>query len=84
MKKILIAEDEKPMSHALDLKLSKEGFSVVVANDGEATVEALAKDKFDLVLLDLMMPKLDGFKVLETMQANKNRTPVIVSSNLVS
>ena len=81
-KTILIAEDEKPMAHALELKLSKAGFTVVSINDGEAALQALKDSKFDIVLLDLMMPKLDGFEVMEQMKLLNNKTPVIIISNL--
>ena len=68
MKKILVAEDEKPLARALQLKLSKSGFEVRNAFDGAEALEAVTKDKFDLVLLDLVMPKTDGFKFLEELQ----------------
>lgn len=81
-KKILIAEDEKPMAHALDMKLSKAGFETRVVFDGEAVFSALEEDNFDLVLLDLMMPKKDGFEVLSEMKKKGMNIPVIVSTNL--
>jgi len=81
-KKILIAEDEKPMAKALELKLTNSGFEVEVVYDGEAAVKALSEGKFDLVLLDLVMPKMDGFMVLEEVKKIKNKTPIIVSTNL--
>jgi DNA-binding response OmpR family regulator len=80
--KILIAEDERSISRAMELKLQHLGYDVVVAGDGEETLELLKNDKFDLVLLDLVMPKKDGFAVLKEMQFMGNKTPVIVSSNL--
>jgi DNA-binding response OmpR family regulator len=81
-KKILIAEDEKPMAHALELKLSSEGFDVTVVDNGETAIEILEKNDFDLVLLDLVMPKKDGFDVLTAMHDKNNSTPVVVLSNL--
>ncbi|MBT4153753.1 MAG: response regulator [Candidatus Magasanikbacteria bacterium] len=81
-KKILIAEDEKPMAKALALKLSKAGYAVENAYDGEEALVYLKNGKFDLVLLDLMMPKVDGFGVLEEKQKRGDKTPVIVSTNL--
>ena len=81
-KKVLVVEDEKPMAKALELKLKKAGIKVVVARDGEAAVENLKNEKFSLILLDLMMPKLNGFEVIEDLQASKNTTPVFVMSNL--
>jgi DNA-binding response OmpR family regulator len=67
-KKILIIEDEKPLAHALELKLSHEGFDIVSTNSGEEGLRYLAKDHFDLVLTDLIIPGVDGFKVLETIK----------------
>ncbi len=81
-KKILIAEDEKPMAHALELKLKHSGFETKVVFDGQEALEAINADKFDLILLDLMMPKKDGFTVLTEMRNQQNNTPVIVLSNL--
>jgi len=81
-KAILIAEDEKPMATALKLKLSNEGYDVVVAFDGKAALEAIDARSFDLMLLDLMMPKLDGFGVLEALQKKGKKVKTIVSSNL--
>jgi DNA-binding response OmpR family regulator len=79
---ILVAEDEKPMARALELKLEGSGFEVNVVHDGEAALLEILKGKYDLALLDLMMPKKDGFEVLEQLQLKGNKTPVIVSSNL--
>ena len=81
-KKILIIEDEKPLAHALSLKLSHEGFDVVTTESGEEGLQFLAKEKFDLVLTDLIIPGVDGFKVLETIQEKKMTIPVIVITNL--
>lgn len=83
-KKVLIAEDEKPMAKALETKLTKAGYEVTVVFNGEEAIEALKKTKFHAVLLDLMMPKVDGFSVLEWKKTNKNTAPVIVSTNLSS
>lgn len=81
-KKILIAEDEKPMGHALELKLSHEGYQVVVVGNGEQALQELSNGNVDLLLCDLMMPKMDGFAVLENMKTKGLTTPVIILSNL--
>lgn len=81
-KKILIIEDEKPLAHALLLKLSHEGFDVVTTESGEEGLSLLSKEKFDLILTDLIIPGTDGFKVLETVQDKKMKIPVIVITNL--
>lgn len=82
MKRILIMEDEKAMARALELKLKHAGFEAVAVFDGEQGLELLAKESFSLILLDLVMPKVDGFKVLEALAEKKDKTPVIVLSNL--
>ena len=51
-KKILILEDEKPLAHALELKLTHEGFDVVTTDNGETGISLLGKEKFDLILLN--------------------------------
>lgn len=79
---VLIAEDDKSMSKALELKLKKSGFNVSVAYDGEEAIKKLTESKFTIVLLDLIMPKLDGFAVLEEIKAKKIPSKVIVTSNL--
>ena len=81
-KKVLIVEDEKLIVKPLAMKLELSGFEVKVAYNGEEALETLEKEKFDIILLDLMMPKVDGFDVLAALRKKKDRTPVIVASNL--
>ncbi|MBN1617769.1 response regulator [Candidatus Dojkabacteria bacterium] len=83
-KKILIAEDDKSIAMALELKLKNVGFDVTVANDGAEAVEYLSKTTYDLALLDLIMPRKDGFTVLEEVDPKKLQTPIIVLTNLSS
>lgn len=82
MKKILIAEDEASLAKALELKLTKAGFEVKVAEDGEQALQALRAGGFDLVLLDMMMPKMDGFAVLAEKKTWSGKPIVFVNSNL--
>ena len=82
LKKILIIEDEKPIARTLELKLSREGFIVRVAANGEEGVVYLTQEIFDLVLLDLVMPKMDGFAFLEQYKTMHLDTPVLVLTNL--
>lgn len=82
LKKILIAEDEKPMANALSLKLTSAGFETTLVYDGESAVSAAKNTPFDLIILDLVMPKKDGFFVLAELRKLMIATPVIVSSNL--
>lgn len=81
-KKILIADDESAIANALALKLSCVGFDTKIASDGVEAIDLIKKESFDLILLDLMMDKKDGFAVLEDMQEANIETPVIVTSNL--
>ncbi len=81
-KKILVIEDEKPMARALELKLTHAGFAVKAVFNGEDGVELLQKETYALILLDLIMPKMDGFTVLETLKKEKIQIPVMVLSNL--
>ncbi len=80
--KILIVEDEKPIARALELKLNKEGFKTKIVLDGVEAMDSLIKENYDVVLLDLVMPKMDGFKVLEEINKRNIKTKTIVLSNL--
>jgi len=81
-KTILVIEDERPLSHALELKLQHEGFTVTVASNGREGLELIDTHNYDVILLDLIMPEVDGFQVLEHLQ-KKGKTPtVFVLSNL--
>ena len=81
-KTILIAEDEKPMARALQLKLTHAGFAVEIAANGKQAIDLMAKKKYDLLLLDLIMPQVDGFGVLEALKKSKSTVPVLVLTNL--
>lgn len=81
-KKILIAEDDKPIAKALELKLKNSGFDVVTVSNGEEAMLEAEKGNLDMILLDLMMPKKDGFSFLEEAKTKKIKTPVIILSNL--
>lgn len=82
MKNILIIEDEKALSHALELKLQHEGFTVAVASNGQDGLNLMQSQQFDVVLLDLIMPVMDGFQVLERLRALPAMPAVFVLSNL--
>ncbi len=81
-KRVLIVEDEKPLSHALELKLTSEGYTTVVATNGQEALDALKNAEFDVMLLDLMMPTVDGFQVLQQMKGLASSPIVFVLSNL--
>lgn len=75
--KVLVVDDEPIVREVLSRYLEKDGFEVEMAEDGEAGVSAFATGRPDLVLLDLMLPKLDGFEVFERIRALAD-TPVIM------
>jgi OmpR family response regulator RpaB len=85
-KKIIVAEDDTAMSGILNHKLSTVGFNVRVAVNGLKAMEMFREDPPDLILLDLMMPEMDGFEVLKRVRGNPDKklanTPVIILSNL--
>lgn len=81
-KRVLVVEDEKPLAHALELKLQHEGFEVTVASNGEECLTLIDSQHFDVVLLDLMMPVMDGFQVLEQLATRTNPPVAFVLSNL--
>ena len=76
--RILIAEDEKPLAEALEeiLKLSK--YSVDVVHNGQEAINYLREGQYDGVILDIMMPKVDGIQVLKTIRASGDKTPIIM------
>ncbi|MFA6354857.1 MAG: response regulator [Candidatus Paceibacterota bacterium] len=81
-KKILIIEDEKPLARALELKLIHEGFEVKSLPNGEGLLSLLGNDKFSLVVCDLVMPKVDGFQILQIFKEENINIPVIILTNL--
>ena len=79
--KILIVEDERELIDLLKAKLVKEGYEVVCAYDGEEGLKMVTLHKPDLILLDIVMPKLDGYGVLEKLSDESIKIPVIIISN---
>lgn len=69
-KRILIADDEANIVISLEFLMKREGFEVQVAPDGEAALQAIAAQLPDLILLDIMLPKKDGFEVCQQIRAN--------------
>jgi len=80
-KKILIIEDEESLVELLVTKLEKEGYEVESAYNGEEGYAKIEKFSPDLILLDIVMPKMDGYEVLEKIKENNIESPVIVISN---
>ncbi len=81
-KKILIAEDEKALATVLNLKLKSAGYDTKVVYNGDDALAALKEAPFDLMLIDIMMPKRDGFSVLEELKKQGSKTSIFVMSNL--
>ena len=84
MKKILFIEDESALQKTLGDYLKKEGYEVVSALDGESGLRLAQSQKPDLILLDLILPKMDGFEVLKKLMKNPEtkEIPVIILTNL--
>ena len=76
--KVLYAEDERQLSVAVTEILKMEGFEVTPVYDGQEALDMLDKDYFDVVVLDIMMPKKDGIEVLEAMRRSGNYTAVLM------
>lgn len=87
-KKVIVVEDDVAMREIVVHKLSANGFAVQEAEDGQHGIDLITQVKPDVVLLDLMLPEVDGFQVLETIRKNPDQaianTPIIVLSNLWS
>ncbi len=77
MKRILIIEDERPLAEAVEFSLEKEGFEVDIALDGEAGWGLYEKGAYDLILLDLMLPGIDGMEICRRIR-RQGSTPVIM------
>ena len=83
MKKILLIEDEEIMIDLLQRKLNKEGYEVSIARNGEEGLKLMREQNPDIILLDIIMPRMGGFEVMEEMQKDKDlkKIPIIVISN---
>jgi two-component system response regulator VicR len=77
MPKILVVDDEKPISDIVKFNLDKEGYEVATAYDGEEAIEKVESENPDLILLDLMLPKIDGLEVARQVRA-KHNIPIIM------
>ena len=81
MKKILVVEDEKDIQNIIKAFLENAGYKVETADDGLDGINIIQKNRFDLILLDIMMPKIDGFVVCEMIRKNSN-VPIIILTAL--
>src|SRR6266496_3707711 len=77
---ILLVEDEENLHEALKLNLELEGFEVTSAFDGAAALKAVDSEYFDMIILDVMLPELDGIHVAETIRLQNNEVPILMLS----
>jgi len=88
MKKILIVEDDPFLIDIYTTKLKDSGFSVEVAKEGESALRKLTEEKFDLLLLDIVLPQIDGWEILEKVKSQKSKVKslenlkIVILSNL--
>jgi len=86
MKKIVLVEDDTIIKEMYKMKLEMEGYNVVCADDGEEALKVIKEESPDLVLLDILMPKKDGFEVLKELKDSQDggvkSIPVIMLTNL--
>lgn len=82
-KKILLIEDEKTITDVLSKRLTQEGYQIAVAENGEEGLRMMKENKPDLILLDVVMPRMGGFEVMEEMNKDPElkEIPVIIVSN---
>jgi len=84
MKKIILIEDDEFLFDVYKLKLEKENFKVEVVRDGSRALEKIKEQKPDMILLDIVLPNLDGWEILKQIKSNDEikNIPVIILSNL--
>jgi len=82
--KVLIVEDDTFLINIYSTKFEGEGYEVIVAENGEVGLKEVSQNKPDIILLDVLMPKLNGFGFLKEIKANKefNQIPIILLTNL--
>ncbi|PIP70451.1 MAG: two-component system response regulator [Nitrospirae bacterium CG22_combo_CG10-13_8_21_14_all_44_11] len=80
MKKILVVDDDLHIQKLYKEELEEEGYEVVVAESGTKAMELFTQENFDLVTLDILMPDIDGIKLLRQMKEKNPRLPIIMST----
>lgn len=80
MNKILVVDDEKPISDIIKFNLEKEGYEVVTAFDGEEALEKVESEEPDLIVLDVMLPKIDGLEVVREVRKNYDMPVIMVTA----
>ena len=77
---ILLVEDEESLREALKLNLEMEGYAVVSVDDGKKAIKAFKEEYFDCIILDIMLPELDGIFVCETIRLQNDKIPILFLS----
>ncbi len=75
---VLVAEDDKNIRKLMEIKLSSEGYNVIVAGDGEEALKLLGQNQVDIMIVDVMMPKMDGYELVKTIRDSKSQIPAIM------
>jgi DNA-binding response OmpR family regulator len=78
MKKLLIVDDEVEIANSIQYVMNQEGFATLLAHDGHKAMQLIESEKPDLIILDLMMPGLDGYEVCRRVRANDRKTPILM------
>lgn len=76
-KRILLVEDEESLQDIIKLNLELDGYEVSAVNNGKAALEEFASNRFDLVILDVMLPEVDGFTICQTIRLENTRVPIL-------
>ena len=77
---ILLVEDEENLHEALKLNLELEGYSITSAYDGAAALKAVQEEYFDLIIMDIMLPEIDGISVIQTIRLTHTEVPILILS----
>lgn len=80
----LIVDDDPAIRDILSVILQRDGWDVLCAADGEEAVQRISEEKFDIIVLDLLMPRMNGAEVLNFMAEHNDKTPVVVVSGAAS
>ena len=83
MARVLVVDDDDIVSDVVGYKLSSMGHDVYIASDGEAGLDAARRERFDLVLLDLLMPRMSGLEVCRALRAEGSDVPIIMLTGKV-
>lgn len=78
--RLLVVEDEPKLANCIQQGLTEESYSVDLAGDGEEALERTARTSYDVIILDLMLPRMDGFAVCRALRGSGSDTPILILS----